>query len=102
MAQALKNPVGEARARPGRRAKTRFYLVEAQRVKNTECARSQGCDAGKKVSGVKRHIVVDPQGLSHAIVVTPANVTDRQGALMAIDPHAANLSVVAALRVDGG
>ncbi|MBF6651267.1 IS5 family transposase [Methylobacter sp. BlB1] len=101
--QALKkNQVGEARTRQGRNAKTSFCIVDAQSVKNTDCARSKGYDAGKRVSGIKRHIVVDTQGLPHAIVVTTANITDRQGALMAIDQHAANLSAVAALLVDGG
>jgi len=31
----------------------------------------------KKVSGIKRHIAVDTQGLPHAIEVTTADVTDR-------------------------
>jgi transposase len=53
------------------------------------------------VSGIKRHIVVDTQGLPHAIVVTTANVTDRQGALMAIDQNAVDLSAVTSLLVDG-
>jgi transposase len=72
------------------------------RASRTPTARNKGYDAGKKVSGIKRHIVVDTQGLPHAIVVTTANITDRQGALMAIDQHAANLSAVTALLVDGG
>jgi transposase len=55
-----------------------------------------------RFSGIKRHIVVDTQGLLHAIAVTTADVTDRQGALMAIDQHVANLSAVTALLVDGG
>jgi IS5 family transposase len=36
---------------------------------------------GKKVSGIKRHIAVDTNGLPHAIAVTTANVTDRNGAI---------------------
>ncbi|WAK00373.1 IS5 family transposase [Methylobacter sp. YRD-M1] len=100
--QALKkNQVGEARTRQGRNAKTSFCIVDAQSVKNTDCARRKGYDAGKKVSGIKRHIVVDTQGLPHAIVVTTANVTDRQGALMAIEQHAVDLSAVTSLLVDG-
>ena len=37
-------------------------------------------NAGKKVSGIKRHVAVDSQGLPHAHVTT-ADVTDRAGAL---------------------
>ena len=38
-----------------------------QSVKNTDSAGNKGYDAGKKVSGIKRHIAVDTQGLPHAI-----------------------------------
>ena len=42
----------------------------------------KGYDAGKKVSGIKRHIAVDTQGLPHALAVTTADVTDRKGCLL--------------------
>ncbi|WP_146094785.1 transposase, partial [Xanthomonas hortorum] len=58
--QALKkNQVGVARARQERNACTKFLIVDAQIVKNTDTARQKGYDAGKKVSGIKRHIAVD-------------------------------------------
>jgi len=41
---------------------TSFCIVDAQSVKNTDTAESKGYDAGKKVSGIKRHIAVDTQG----------------------------------------
>jgi hypothetical protein len=44
----------------------------------------QGYDAGKKVSGIKRHIAVDTQGFPHAVAVSTAEVTDRKGALQAL------------------
>jgi transposase len=59
--------------------------VDAQSVKNTDTAKHKGYDAGKKVSGIKRHIAVDTQGLPHATAVTTADVTDRKGALKALD-----------------
>ena len=31
-------------------------IVDAQSVKNTDTAKNKGYDAGKKVSGIKRHI----------------------------------------------
>jgi transposase len=54
------------------------------------------------VSGIKRHIVVDSQGLPHAIAVTAANITDRQGALDALEQNKDNLSAVISVLVDGG
>ena len=59
-------------------------IIDAQSVKNTDTAGSKGYDAGKKVSGIKRHIAVDAQGLPHAIAITTADVTDRKGALEAL------------------
>ena len=55
--------------------------MDSQSVKNTDTAEHKGYDAGKKVSGIKRHIAVDTQGLPHAIHVTTADVADRAGAL---------------------
>lgn len=45
---------------------------------------------------------MDTQGLPHAIAVTTADVTDRQGALNAIGQHAENLSEVSIVLTDGG
>jgi len=71
-------------------------------VKNTETAGQKGYDAGKKVSGIKRHIAVDTQGLPHAIAVTTAEVTDRNGALVAFDRCLDHLKAVQSVLVDGG
>src|ERR1700686_3379232 len=76
---ALKKQVGVARTKQGRSVMTSFLIVDAQSVKNTDSAEQKGYDAGKKVSGIKRHIAVDTQGLPHAIAITTANVTDRAG-----------------------
>ncbi len=37
---------------------TSFCIIDAQSVKNTDTAENKGYDAGKKVSGIKRHIAV--------------------------------------------
>ena len=100
--RALKKSVGEAREKLGRNAMTGFLIVDAQSVKNTDSAEQKGCDAGKKVSGIRRHIAVDTQGLPHTIAVTTAEVTDRNGALAAIDRCKPNLERVESLLVNGG
>ena len=76
--------------------------MDSQSVKNTDSAENKGYDAGKKVSGIKRHIAVDTQGLPHAIHVTTANVTDRAGALAMFDQRGADLRQVQKVLVDGG
>ena len=76
--------------------------MDSQSVKNTDSADQKGYDAGKKVSGIKRHIAVDTEGLPHAIHITTANVTDRAGALAMFDQHRDGLSQVRNVLVDGG
>ena len=85
-----------------RKDKTSFGIVDAQSVQNADTADEKGYDAGKKVSGIKRHIVVDTQGLPHAILVTTANVTDRNGALKMIGLNLDALSDVNVFLFDGG
>ena len=94
--------VGAARTKQGRKCSTSFLIVDAQSVKNADSARDKGYDAGKKVSGIKRHIAVDTQGLPHAIAVTTAEVTDRKGALLALGRSAADLQAVQSVLADGG
>ena len=86
--------MAQERRRNGRSDSTTFCIVDAQSVKNTDTAQNKGYDAGKKVSGIKRHIAVDIQGLPHAITVTTANVTDRAGALAMFVQHQKALSSV--------
>jgi putative transposase len=58
--------------------------LDSQSVKTTEVGGIKGFDAGKKVKGRKRHIVVDTLGLLIAVVVTAANVQDYHGAKPAL------------------
>ena len=71
-------------------------------MKNADTASVKGYDAGKKVSGIKRHIAVDTQGLPHAIALTTAEVTDRKGALQALRRCKPALGKVQALLCDSG
>ena len=71
-------------------------------MKNTDTAGYKGYDAGKKVSGIKRHICVDTQGFPHAVAVTTAEVTDRKGALQALQRCKASLGKVQSLLADSG
>ncbi len=87
--------------RNGRAEKTRFCSVDAQSVKNADMVQSKGYDAGKKVSGIKRHLAVDTQGMPHAIEVTTADINDRQGAVLALLLNADILSEVVKVLVDG-
>lgn len=78
-----------------------MVIVDAQSVKNTEPAPVKGYDGGKKVTGIKRHVAVDTQGLPHAFAVTAANVTDRTGAIDMLTSSKENLVLVQKVLVDG-
>ncbi|MBX3638982.1 MAG: IS5 family transposase [Nitrosomonas sp.] len=101
--QALKkNQVGVAREKRGRNACSTLLIVDAQSVRNTDTATLKGYDAGKKVSGIKRHIAVDTQGLPHAVAVSTAEVTDRKGALQALGRCKPGLERVQSVLCDSG
>ena len=86
----------------GRSEKTSMVIVDAQSVKNTDTAREKGYDAGKKVSGIKRHIAVDTNGLLHAVTVTTANITDRDGTIVMTKEYQTFLKGTATMLADGG
>ncbi|MFI9616977.1 IS5 family transposase, partial [Streptomyces sp. NPDC052023] len=70
------------RAGEGRSAEPSAGVVDSQSVKAdaTVTFDSRGFDAGKKINGRKRHLLTDTLGLLLAVLVTPASVTDRDGA----------------------
>ena len=50
--------------------------LDSQTVKATEIADSRGYDGGKKITGRKRHIIVDKLGLLLVVVVSVASADD--------------------------
>ena len=54
-------------------------MLDSQSVKTTETPGERGYDAGKKVNGRKRHLLVDTLGLIITVVITAASVQDRDG-----------------------
>jgi putative transposase len=54
--------------------------IDSQSVKGSECGGTRGYDAGKRINGIKRHVLVDTMGLLLMVMVLPANVQDRDGA----------------------
>ncbi|WP_342272742.1 IS5 family transposase [Spiroplasma endosymbiont of Acasis viretata] len=98
----LKKLVKAFRINNGRKEQTSFCIIDSQSVKNTDTTKNKGYDAGKKISGIKRHIAVDSQGLPHAIYITTAEKTDRNSAIIMIENEKENLSAVQKILVDAG
>jgi len=55
-------------------------VIDSQSVRTTESGGIRGFDAGKKINGCKRHIVVDTLGLIVGLVIHSAGIQDRDGA----------------------
>ena len=62
----------------------------------------RGYDAGKKIKGRKRHIVVDVLGLILAVVVHAANIQDRDGAKLVLGKLRRRFPRLKLIWADGG
>lgn len=101
MHDALRDRVRDA---AGRDPMASAGIVDAQSVKGADTvgAGSRGFDAGKKVNGRKRHIVVDTMGLLLAVIITTASVQDRDGARRVLDRLRFTMPSVVHVWADGG
>lgn len=74
----------ELRQADGREAEPSAAILDTQSVKTTSVKGVRGYDAGKKVKGRKRHILVDTLGLLLLVIVHAADIQDRDGAKLVL------------------
>ena len=81
-------------------------IIDAQSVKSAEKGGKSidphGYDAGKKIKGKKRHVLVDTQGFVLHAIVTAADIQDRDGGAMLLATLFGMFPFLLKLYADGG
>lgn len=87
----------------GREESPSYAIIDSQSVKTGPDAREMvGFDAGKKVKGRKRHILVDTLGLILKCEVHSASIQDRDGAALVFDKLTERFPFIEKICGDGG
>lgn len=94
----------QTRVRAGRHALPSAAIVDSQSVRAgaTVTKASRGWDNGKKVGGRKRHIAVDALGLILTVLVTAANIQDRDAGHRLIAMLRQRFSIITLVWADSG
>lgn len=92
----------QVRRADGRDPQPSAAVLDSQSAKTSEGGEAVGYDAGKRVRGRKRHLLVDTCGLVLRAVVHSASVQDRAGAKRVLNGIRTLFPQVGLVWVDGG
>jgi transposase len=90
------------REKEGKRSRPTAAILDSQSVKSDGHGGQVGYDAAKKITGRKRHLVVDTLGLVLGVLVTAANIPERAGAQTVLEGVLSWFTWLRRLWVDGG
>ena len=91
-----------AREQKGKRCRPTAAILDSQSVKSDGHGGMVGYDAGKKITGRKRHLLVDTLGLVLGVLVTAASVPERKGAQTLLSRVLCWFTWLRKMWVDGG
>lgn len=95
--------VKTCRSKSGRKKQPTACVIDSQSTKATLVSgESRGYDAGKKIKGVKKHLIVDTTGLILAVAIQSASVQDRDGAREVIRKLSVHWKKIKKMFGDGG
>jgi putative transposase len=90
------------RVAQGRNATPSAGVLDSQSVKSSDSCESLGFDAGKKINGRKRHILVETTGLVLLAIVHRASIQDRDGARLVLEQARTQFPTLQKIWADGG
>lgn len=89
----------KVRLKFGKKRQPSASILDSQSAKTSEGGLECGFDAGKKVTGRKRHTLVDTLGLLLKVVVTAGNIQDRDGARLLLEKLAEQEEIIKRLKL---
>lgn len=96
----------QVRELAGKEASPTAAIIDSQSVKAAERGGASidpiGYDAGKKIKGIKRHILVDTLGMILEVQIQPASVQDRDGLLPVLTEARRHFVFIEKIFADGG
>ena len=92
----------QLRVASGKEPEPTAAIIDSQSVKASDRSLDRGYDAGKKINGRKRHVLVDTLGLVLMAVVHVGSIQDRDGAKLVFQKARVLFPTLTLIWADGG